>query len=566
MGLFSNMTFDEAPASEPAAPAATPAPTSADLPAEGETPVSFSALQEARQATLEAGLRATGYVPPPRLARVFQTPASAPEEGFDVTPGGLEQLRKDEGERLRPYKDTKGITTVGVGFNLEDPANHSVFRDVVGVDPAAFIRQGMALTPAQSKELLDITSERAARDARMLVPNFDTLPSAAQDALTNFVFNVGMKTASQFKNTLAAINRGDGKAAAAGIRNSAYYKQVGQRGERVAKALENLQDPQPDQQPAIDPATAAEAAAAAGAGTVVQAKAPEAIKTGNAMLKAGASADEVFKATGLYHAHDGQWLELLSDKASRVQGQLTEEPQRLSAVFANQELEKRYPELFRTVTVKLETNPAASGVFFPATNTITITPGQSPEEIRKTLIHEVQHAVQKWDNRPGGGNEDSHFLPKQWAKSNLTAGEIAKNKKIGNDLMDALAPAWLDMLQQDRDAIVDAQQFGVVTEDLADMATTMLGEQEAGLGDPMPKAAIKALQRITENSSPTASRKEMYWRLPGEAEARFAETHADKTLEELKALGLPEDNFDRAKALLTKFERIAAKAATRIRP
>ncbi len=61
-----------------------------------------------------------------------------------------------------------------------------------------------------------------------------------QDAITNFVFNVGLRTAGKFVNTFAAIKRRDGAAAASGIRNSRYYQQVGKRGERIAQALERL--------------------------------------------------------------------------------------------------------------------------------------------------------------------------------------------------------------------------------------------------------------------------------------------------------------------------------------
>lgn len=156
-----------------------------------------------------------------------------------MTPEGYNQLAIDEGERLSAYKDTKGISTIGVGFNLEEPANRELFRSVTGFSVAEAIA-GRKITKAQSRELLAITVERARADTQRLLPQLDTYPPKVQDALTNFVFNVGLSTASQFKNTLAAVRRRDGKAAAEGIRNSAYYKQVGARGERVAQAIEQL--------------------------------------------------------------------------------------------------------------------------------------------------------------------------------------------------------------------------------------------------------------------------------------------------------------------------------------
>jgi lysozyme len=157
----------------------------------------------------------------------------------DVTPEGKAQLKIDEGLRLAVYKDTKGIDTVGYGFNLEEPANAEAFKQVTGMDVVQ-ARAGAKITQEQADALLDITVKTAEKDARKIVQGFDDHEPAVQDAITNFVFNLGLPKAAEFKNTLAAINRGDGKAAANGIRRSRYYQQVGARGERVAKAIEAI--------------------------------------------------------------------------------------------------------------------------------------------------------------------------------------------------------------------------------------------------------------------------------------------------------------------------------------
>lgn len=156
-----------------------------------------------------------------------------------VTPEGKQQLKSDEGLRLKVYKDTKGIDTVGYGFNLQEPANKAAFKQVTGFD-VLDARGGKAITQEHADALLDVTVKSAEADTRKLIPGFDSHDPKVQDALTNFVFNLGLPKASEFTNTLAAINRGDGKAAAANIRRSLYYKQVGQRGERVARAIETI--------------------------------------------------------------------------------------------------------------------------------------------------------------------------------------------------------------------------------------------------------------------------------------------------------------------------------------
>ena len=157
----------------------------------------------------------------------------------DVTPKGKEQLKVDEGNRLKVYKDSLGIDTIGVGFNLQEPANKEVFKKVTGMTVEE-AKKGKAITQEQSDLLLEHTVGNSEKEVRGLVKNFENLTPDQQDALTNFVFNVGINTAKTFKNTLAAVERGDGKAAAEGIRKSKYYKQVGARGERIAKTLETI--------------------------------------------------------------------------------------------------------------------------------------------------------------------------------------------------------------------------------------------------------------------------------------------------------------------------------------
>jgi GH24 family phage-related lysozyme (muramidase) len=142
------------------------------------------------------------------------------------------------------YKDSKGIHTIGHGFNLESPHNAPVFKQVTGFTVQEAMK-GKAITKDQQHALLEHTIAQADKDVKQLVPNYDQLEPAQQDALTNFVFNVGLTTALKFKNTFAAIRAFNGKEAAARLRKSDYYKQVGPRGERIAKILETIKPPKP---------------------------------------------------------------------------------------------------------------------------------------------------------------------------------------------------------------------------------------------------------------------------------------------------------------------------------
>lgn len=125
-------------------------------------------------------------------------------------------LAADEGSRSKPYRDTVGKLTIGIGRNLDD----------------------VGLSPPEIGFLLENDIARAEMAARRLIPAFDALSDARQCVVVSMAFNMGEKTFSTFKNTLACINHGQWASAAAGMRQSLWAKQVGDRAERLAKMME----------------------------------------------------------------------------------------------------------------------------------------------------------------------------------------------------------------------------------------------------------------------------------------------------------------------------------------
>jgi lysozyme len=51
-------------------------------------------------------------------------------------------------------------------------------------------------------------------------------------------FNLGINTLLTFKNTLTAVSLGNYEQAAIGMRNSTWFKQVGNRAVRLANAIQ----------------------------------------------------------------------------------------------------------------------------------------------------------------------------------------------------------------------------------------------------------------------------------------------------------------------------------------
>jgi lysozyme len=127
------------------------------------------------------------------------------------------QLVIDEGCKLKPYRDTVGKLTIGIGRNLDD----------VGISQA----EAVALLGA------DISKVSAQLDSTL--PWWREMSDRRQQVLANMAFNMGINSLLTFKNTLAAMKAGDYRATAAGMRASKWAGQVGARAERLAKIMEN---------------------------------------------------------------------------------------------------------------------------------------------------------------------------------------------------------------------------------------------------------------------------------------------------------------------------------------
>lgn len=128
-------------------------------------------------------------------------------------------LERDEGVRPFPYTDTVGKLTIGVGRNLTD----------------------RGLSPDEIRYLLQNDIDLAIDDLNRGVPWWTGLDPVRQRVLANMCFNLGWPKLKGFVRTLAAIRRGDYAAAAQGMRESLWARQVGVRAERLAQMMERGQ-------------------------------------------------------------------------------------------------------------------------------------------------------------------------------------------------------------------------------------------------------------------------------------------------------------------------------------
>ncbi len=119
-----------------------------------------------------------------------------------------ELIIKHEGLQLKPYKDTIGKVTIGVGRNLTDNG----------------------ITEAEAAYLLNNDINSARQSAAKLFNKFEELNEVRQAVLIDLAFNMGYTKLSQFKRFIAAIEKEDFVTASQELKNSAWYNQVGSRG------------------------------------------------------------------------------------------------------------------------------------------------------------------------------------------------------------------------------------------------------------------------------------------------------------------------------------------------
>ena len=127
-----------------------------------------------------------------------------------------QSLIRDEGMKLKPYRDSTGVLTIGVGRNLD--AN--------------------GISTGEAYYLLDNDLDHAIKACVAKLPWFVTLDPVRQGVLVQMAFNLGIAGLLGFKQTLAAVKRGDYATAAAQMLRSKWAKQVKERASRLAKQME----------------------------------------------------------------------------------------------------------------------------------------------------------------------------------------------------------------------------------------------------------------------------------------------------------------------------------------
>jgi lysozyme len=208
--------------------------------------------------TFRPWLDGQGYASPGRIAAVnglcdrlglaandngddaAAAPAAAPATLTSTTydrAAMLEELVRDEGERLKVYRCTAGKLTIGVGRNLDDVGIFAHETAALGITKGSCARDG--ITKEQSRFLLNSDVDRVDRDLDRHLPWWRKLDPVRQRIMVNMAFNLGIGGLCGFKNTLAMIQGGNYASAAAGMMQSKWARQVGPRASRLSAMMKD---------------------------------------------------------------------------------------------------------------------------------------------------------------------------------------------------------------------------------------------------------------------------------------------------------------------------------------
>jgi lysozyme len=126
-----------------------------------------------------------------------------------------ERIISHEGIRLKPYHDSLGYLTIGVGRCLE---GHGISKD-------------------EALYMLDNDIARVKRETVQAMPWLIGLDDIRQEVIYEMVFQLGINRTLLFKKMLNAVREGDYEKAAQEMISSVWRKQTPARCEELANIM-----------------------------------------------------------------------------------------------------------------------------------------------------------------------------------------------------------------------------------------------------------------------------------------------------------------------------------------
>lgn len=128
----------------------------------------------------------------------------------------IKMLKTHEGLRLKPYRDTVGKLTIGVGRNLDD----------------------IGINEEEALHLLNNDVNRTINELRTNLSFWNKLSIIRKEALIDMCFNIGLTSFMGFKRMLVALENEDYKESARQMLDSKWARQVGRRSGDLSYMME----------------------------------------------------------------------------------------------------------------------------------------------------------------------------------------------------------------------------------------------------------------------------------------------------------------------------------------
>lgn len=267
----------------------------------------------------------------------------------------------------------------------------------------------------------------------------------------------------------------------------------------------------------------------------------ESLTRAKEMEAAAAYPNEIFKETGWLKGADGKWRFEIPDNLDKVNWNVFEEGnpdvdhRRLKYIYDNPKLYEAYPWLEDISVHLIDLNENVhGGVRTDYTGlSIAINKQIGDEEKSGTLIHEIQHLIQKEENFAAGGSKETAYNQIIDQIRNLT--KKIKAYKNGEHYAQALIDLNEMLFSEDKNEYAEK----VVNKEIAELEKNIPKEAREKIWDLAIQKSY--LQNELQNSREDFK---LYEKLAGEQEARHATERA-----------IAHTNVERARKKLSKIEK-----------
>jgi len=150
------------------------------------------------------------------------------------------ELKIDEGDKLKAYKDTEDNWSIGTGRNLDARRGGALGISLAETEALKITRASCLLkgiTQAQSDALLSNDIDAALHDLDVFLPWWRKLDPVRQRVLANMCFNMGITKLQGFHETLKAVEAGKYAEASVHMLDSLWAHQVKSRATRLAALM-----------------------------------------------------------------------------------------------------------------------------------------------------------------------------------------------------------------------------------------------------------------------------------------------------------------------------------------